>query len=131
MNEQEFNFLEGKGIPYRHVYHLLYGTKKSNDQYFHDENLEGQGWGSSDKEIQKINEMESQLGDLQTEILDLRTMVDCCCIWRYDYPARVHLICSRSGLERVEIKRKYHLKVVKRRKILSLKSLTCWGKRKN
>lgn len=97
MNRQEFNFLEGKGIPYQHVYHLLYGTKKSNGQYYHDENLKGHGWGSSDKEIQEINEMESQLGDLQTEILDLRTMVDFCCIWRYDYPARVHLICKAIG----------------------------------
>ena len=97
MNKQEFNFLEGKGIPYRHVYHLLCGTKKSNDHYFHDENLEGHSWGSSDKEIQEINEMESQLGNLQTEILDLRTMVDFCCIWRYDYPARVHLICKAIG----------------------------------
>ncbi len=97
MNKKEFNFLEGKGIPYRHVYHLLYGDKKSNDHYFYNENLKGHGWGGSDKEVKEINEMELQLGNLSPEILDLRTMIDFCCIWRYDYPERVHLICKAIG----------------------------------
>jgi len=101
----ECNFLKGKGIPYRYVYHLLYGTKKSGkeldeyieDHYFHDANLIGYGWNSTDQEVKKINEMELQLGSLPPEILDLRTMVDFCCIWRYDYPGRIHHICKAIG----------------------------------
>lgn len=101
----ECNFLKGKGIPYRYVYHLLCGTKKSRkeldkhieDHYFHDENLIGYGWDSSDKEIKEINEMELRLGSLPSEILDLRAMVDFCCIWRYDYPERIHHICRAIG----------------------------------
>ncbi|MCK5009338.1 MAG: hypothetical protein KAS98_02550 [Deltaproteobacteria bacterium] len=97
MNNNEIDFLKGKGIPYRHVYHLLCGTRESKDRYLHDENLTGYGWSSSDKEVKEINEMELQLGDLTPEILDLRTMIDFCCIWRYDYPERVHLICKAIG----------------------------------
>ena len=101
----ECNFLEGKGIPYRHVYHLLCGTNKPKkkldkqfkDHYFHDANLTGYGWSSSDQEVKEINEMELQLGSLSPEILDLRTMVDFCCIWRYDYPERIHHICKAIG----------------------------------
>ncbi|KPJ58272.1 MAG: hypothetical protein AMJ42_03570 [Deltaproteobacteria bacterium DG_8] len=101
----ECNFLEGKGIPYRYVYHLLHGTKKSEktldkhleNQYFHDANLIGYGWDSSDQEIKEINEMEFHLGSLPHEILDLRAMVDFCCIWRYDYPERIHQICRAIG----------------------------------
>jgi len=101
----ECNFLKGKGIPYRYIYHLLYGTKKSGreldkhikDCYFHDANLIGYGWDSSDQEIKEINEMEFHLGSLPYEVLDLRAMVDFCCIWRYDYPKRIHTICNAIG----------------------------------
>ena len=97
MNNKELDLLKGKGIPYQHVYHLLSGTRKSKTSYYHDENITGYGWSSSDNEIKEINEMELQLGDLTSEILDLRTMIDLCCIWRYDYPERVHLICKAIG----------------------------------
>jgi len=103
--DSECNFLKGIGIPYRYVYHLLYGTKKSGkeldkhskDYYFHDANLIGYDWDSSNQEVKEINEMESHLGSLPPEILDLRTMVDFCCIWRYDYPERIHNICNAIG----------------------------------
>jgi hypothetical protein len=100
-----FNFSKGEGIPYRDVSHLLYGTKKSkvmldqqNDvQYFLDENIRGYGWGSTNNELEVINQLELQIGSLTPEMCDLRTMVDFCCIWRYDYPLRVHLICQAIG----------------------------------
>ena len=100
-----FDFSKGEGIPYRDVVHLLYGTRKSqagldqeNDlQYFLDENVRGYGWGSTNNELEVINQLELQTGSLTQEIRDLRTMVDFCCIWRYDYPQRVHLICQAIG----------------------------------
>jgi hypothetical protein len=100
-----FNFSKGEGIPYRDVCHLLYGTSKSEamfdrkkgEQYYLDENLRGYGWGGTDDELQAINKLELQVGSITPEIRDLRTMVDFCCIWRYDYPQRVHLICQAIG----------------------------------
>jgi hypothetical protein len=99
------NFSKGEGIPYRDVAHLLHGTRKSKamlDQkkdvhYFLDENVRGYGWGSTNNELEVINQLELQIGSLTQEIRDLRTMVDFCCIWRYDYPLRVHLICQAIG----------------------------------
>ena len=99
------NFSKGEGIPYRDVAHLLHGTRKSkamldqkNDvQYFLDENVRGYGWGSTNNELEVINQLELQIGSLTQEIRDLRTMVDFCCIWRYDYPLRVHFICQAIG----------------------------------
>lgn len=101
----ECNFLEGKGIPYRYVYHLLYGTRKPGktsdkhleNSYYHDANIIGCGEDSSDQEVKEINEMELYLGSLPSEIFDLRAMVDFCCIWRYDYPERIHRICKAIG----------------------------------
>jgi len=103
--KSENNFMKGKGIPYRYVYHLLCGTKKPRNRLddnlenhcFYDANLVGYSWDSSDKVIREINDMEMGLGSLSSEILDLRTMIDFCCIWRYDYPERVHLICKAIG----------------------------------
>lgn len=103
MYNQECNFLKGKGIPYRHVYHLLYGTGKTGgpldgqteNRYFHDANLIG--YGGTDKEIEEINEMEFSIGNLSPEIQDIRAMIDFCCIWRYDYPERIHHICRAIG----------------------------------
>jgi len=103
MLNQECEFLKGKGIPYRHVYHLLYGTGKTGrpldgqaeNRYFHDANLIG--YGGTDKEIKEINEMELSLGSLSPEIQDVRAMIDFCCIWRYDYPERIHHICRAIG----------------------------------
>jgi hypothetical protein len=67
-----FNFSKGEGIPYRDVSHLLYGTKKSkamldqqNDlQYFLDENIRGYGWGSTNNELEVINQLELLSGDM-------------------------------------------------------------------
>jgi hypothetical protein len=105
MNKHECDFLEGKGIPYKYVYHLLCGTKKTgktlgkspDNQYYHDANIIGYGWDSADQEVEEINEMEFHLGSLPPEILDLRAMVDFCCIWRDDYPERIHQICRAIG----------------------------------
>lgn len=98
------NFHKGIGIPYDAVYHLLDGTRKidkkrDNDDghYYHDENIRGYGRGGHDHEVQEINSMELQLGDLSPAVQDLRAMIDFCCIWRYDYPDRVHQICRAIG----------------------------------
>ena len=100
----QIDFAKGRGIDYEAVYHLLYGSGKSrkgsdvqsgNELYFFDENLKGYGWRDSD--IEEINELEMQLGTAPKEILDLRTMIDFCCIWRYDYPQRILHICRAIG----------------------------------
>lgn len=101
----ECNFSEGKGIPYRQVYHLLCGSKKTKktldrnlkNHYYLDANILGYEGVNSDREVKEINEMEFHLGSLSPEILDLRAMVDLCCIWRYDYPERIHQICKAIG----------------------------------
>jgi hypothetical protein len=92
------------GIPYDAVYHLLDGTRKidkkhdrDDGNYYHDENIRGYGVRGPDHEVQEINRMELQLGDLSPAVRDLRTMIDFCCIWRYDYPERVHQICRAIG----------------------------------
>ena len=98
------NFSKGEGFPYDAVSHLLQGTKKSkiqrdsspDDAYFFDENLRGYSWGDN-QELAEINELELKVGALSQEIKDLRTIVDFCCIWRYDYPQRVHDICNAIG----------------------------------
>lgn len=98
------NFHRGIGIPYDAVYHLLEGTRKADkkraadgDSCYHDENIRGYGRGGPDHEVQEINRMELQLGELSQDVRDLRTMMDFCCIWRYDYPARVHQLCRAIG----------------------------------
>ncbi len=99
------DFSRGVGLPYHAVCHLLRGSKKSpkqlaegDDCYFLDENLRGYGgWGTDDPDLAEINEMEISIGKLTPEVLDLRTMVDFCCIWRYDYPRRVLEICRAIG----------------------------------
>lgn len=103
--QSECKFQEGGGISYSEVYHLLWGTKKpvklagakNEDSYFHDADLVGYGWGSTDEEVKEINGMELSLGSVPAHILDLRAMVDFCCIWRYDYPERIHHICKAIG----------------------------------
>jgi hypothetical protein len=98
-------FQEGKGVAYRHVYHLLHGTKtklKEPDTHgdclsFYDANIKGYGRGSADIDIDEINDLELQSEMLSPGILDLRTMVDFCCIWRYDYPDSIHHICKAIG----------------------------------
>jgi hypothetical protein len=41
--------------------------------------------------------METELGNLSPKALDLRALVDFCCIWRYDYPDTVLQICEAIG----------------------------------
>ena len=99
-----FDFSKGQGFAYDSVSHLLQGTKKSKMQrdsspdnpYFLDENIRGYSWGDN-QELAEINELELNVGKLSPEICDLRTIVDFCCIWRYDYPQRVHDICNAIG----------------------------------
>jgi len=87
--------LEEKGIPFSLIHHLLEGTKSSNGK-FHDANLIPYG-SHLDNEVEEINKMEQELEPLDPKLLDIRTMVDMCCIWRYDYPENVHRICSAIG----------------------------------
>ena len=81
--------LQHEGIPYRTVEHLQMGDT------FHDANLR-HGYGR-DAELEEINRMEACLGGLSAEQRALRTAADCCCIWRYDYPLRVHDLCGAIG----------------------------------
>ncbi len=87
--------LRGAGIPYRLLYHLVEGRRIGGHTY-HDGNLIS-GFGTGDDEVNEINELEQRLGSLLPEHRDLRVMVDFCCIWRYDYPPRVHELCAAIG----------------------------------
>jgi len=94
--------LTGDGIPYHLVYHLLEGSPRpirsspAQNKRFYDANLL---WRevSKDLEIQEINSLEMKIGQVTPFILDLRTMVDFCCIWRYDYPDNFLSICRVIG----------------------------------
>jgi len=78
-----------QGIPLSLISHLV----KSGT--FSDVNLR-QGFGS-DHDLKAIHELESSLGKLSLEDEERRIAADFCCIWRYDYPERVHEICSIIG----------------------------------
>jgi hypothetical protein len=98
------DFSKGVGFSYDAVSHLLQGTKKTKmqresstgDLYFLDENIRGYSWGDT-QELSEINDMQLKVGSLSHEVRSLRTIVDFCCIWRYDYPQRVHDICNAIG----------------------------------
>jgi len=81
--------LQQNGIPLKSVHQL------ERSRRFYDENLRS-GYGS-DAEVDEINRMESSLGDLSPAQVDRRIAADFCCIWRYDYPARVHELCAIIG----------------------------------
>ena len=78
-----------QGIPLSLISHLV----KSGA--FHDVNLR-QGYGE-DPDLHAIHELEAALGQLRHEDEERRIAADFCCIWRYDYPERVHEICSIIG----------------------------------
>ena len=94
--------LRGKGIPYHLVYHLLEATPKfvkpspGQSKRFHDANLLWRGT-IDDREIEAINDLEMKAEGLTPSVLDLRAMVDFCCIWRYDYPENLLFICKSIG----------------------------------
>jgi len=88
--------LRGEGIPYRLIHHLMEGTHTHGHCYC-DGNLRSGSFLGSDDDIAEINEMERGLGKLSPEHLDMRAMADFCCIWRYDYPHRVHELCAAIG----------------------------------
>jgi len=81
--------LDHAGIPLQLVHRLVRGGK------YHDENLRS-GYGR-DSEVDAINDMEASLGTLSQDQINLRIAADFCCIWRYDYPDRVHQICEMIG----------------------------------
>lgn len=87
--------LRGEGIPYRLLYPLVEGSRISGHTY-HDGNLTT-GFYERDDEVSEINELERRLGTLLPEQRDLRVMADFCCIWRYDFPARIHEMCAAIG----------------------------------
>jgi len=78
-----------QGIPFSLITHLV----KSGRYY--DENLR-QGYGC-DSDLSAIHELEKSVGNLSAEDEERRIAADFCCIWRYDYPGRVHEICSIIG----------------------------------
>lgn len=78
-----------QGIPLNLITHLVKSGK------FHDVNLR-QGYGA-DPDLTAINRLEEALGPLSHEDQERRIAADFCCIWRYDYPERVHEICSIIG----------------------------------
>jgi hypothetical protein len=94
--------LTGRGIPYHLVYHLLEGSPRpvrplpGQSKRFHDANLL---WRDTieDRDIEEINSLEMEIGELTSPILDVRTMVDFCCIWRYDYPENLLTTCEAIG----------------------------------
>jgi len=88
--------LSGEGIPYRLIHHLVEGTRTHGHCYC-DGNLLAGSWRGDDADIAEINELERSLGRLSPEQLDMRVMADFCCIWRYDYPHRVHELCAAIG----------------------------------
>jgi hypothetical protein len=88
--------LKGEGIPYRLIQHLMQGTRTHGHTYS-DGNLLAGSYQEADEDIAEINELERSLGSLSPEQMDMRVMADFCCIWRYDYPRRVHELCAAIG----------------------------------
>ena len=81
--------LTKEGIPLTLIQHLVRGSK------CYDVNLRhGSG---RDSELDEINALEQSLGMLAPGHLEKRIAADFCCIWRYDYPGRIHEICARIG----------------------------------
>ena len=99
-----------EGIPYRLIHNLCRGRK------YYDANLVSNY--STDDDIMEINRMESNLGRLTPEQEDFRVMADFCCIWRYDYPRRVHKICSIiGGSPDTELRLHYQVSPSRRREL--------------
>jgi hypothetical protein len=90
------NVLKGEGIPYRLIHHLMEGTHTHGHCYC-DGNLISGSYRGPDEDIAEINDLERSLGRLSPEQMDMRVMADFCCIWRYDYPRRVHELCAAIG----------------------------------
>ena len=78
-----------QGIPLSLIEHLVKSGR------YHDVNLRS-GYGG-DSDLDEIRGLEDSLGALSPDDRERRTAADCCCIWRYDYPRRVHEICSIIG----------------------------------
>lgn len=81
--------LKRQGIPLSRIHHLV----RNGDMC--DANL--RSTYGRDPEVDGINRMQKALGHDIAQLMDLRVAVDCCCIWRYDYPERVHAICTAIG----------------------------------
>ena len=78
-----------QGIPLSLIRNLVKSGK------FYDVNLR-QGYGA-DSDLNAIHGLEEKLGKLSHDDEERRIAADFCCIWRYDYPERVHEICSVIG----------------------------------
>jgi len=81
--------LKKDGIPFDHVVPLLKNGR------FHDRNISG--CFGDDSDLNEINRMEQNLGQLTPDLMDRRVAADFCCLWRYDYPERVFQICEIIG----------------------------------
>ncbi len=77
------------GIPYRIIHHLAEGNRH------YDANLK-KGYGQDD-DLRRIHQLEEEVSPLTDDQKDRRVAADFCCIWRYDFPERVHAICSIIG----------------------------------
>ena len=99
--------LKKQGIPYSRIRHLAKGKR------YYDANLQ-EGF-SGDDDLKEIHAMEDSLQTLSPEQVDLRVIADFCCIWRYDYPQRVHDICAIIGGDRKTALR-LHYQVCTRRR---------------
>jgi hypothetical protein len=105
-----------QGIPYSTVHHLLHGTSGGGIIH-HDGNLYPPI--GIDDELEDINGMEEDLGLLSKEQLDIRTAVDLCCLWRYDYPSRVREICGIiGGSKQTALRLHYQISPQKRQEFL-------------
>lgn len=78
-----------QGIPFSLIPHLVKSGR------FYDENLKKRI--GTDDDLTAIHELEQSLGTLSPEDEERRIAADFCCIWRYDYPERVHELCSIIG----------------------------------
>jgi len=109
-----------EGLPYLRIEHLL--VHKGH----HDANLR-MGFGS-DEEIEEINRMEAALGALSQPQIAMRVMADFCCIWRYDYPRRVHDICAAiGGSPHTAFRLHYQVCTERRQEFIDYaKALQCW-----
>lgn len=74
------------GIPYERVEHLVRGRR------YYDANLRPDG-----STLDELHVMERNLGELDAPARRRRIAADFCCIWRYDFPQRVHEICAIIG----------------------------------
>ena len=93
--------LGNRGLPLGVLSHLLCGTEiLIGVGYYHDANLCGVVEGKAnppDDEVKRINSMEENLLPLSNDLVELRTQIDLCCVWRYDFPQNLEEVLNAIG----------------------------------